>query len=94
MINEYKEKYLRGEIPQNSYDDCRYAKDKVQYAKDWLTKIKGRDIDFDHPRNIVDEICAEQEIYHCRHCYRVRNQDNQEQPPFLQVHDRRFLGLA
>lgn len=59
MINEYKEKYLRGEIPQNSYDDCRYAKNKVQYAKDWLTKIKGRDIDFDHPRNIVDEICAD-----------------------------------
>ena len=37
MINEYKEKWLRGEI-KSDYDDCRYAPDKGAYAREWIKK--------------------------------------------------------
>lgn len=57
--NDYRDEYLAGKHPHNPYDDCRFAKDKVAYAKKWLTEIKGRDIDFENPRNIVDVICKE-----------------------------------
>ena len=37
MINEYKEKWLRGEI-KSEYDDCRYAPDKGAFARQWIKK--------------------------------------------------------
>lgn len=38
------------------YESCRFAKDKVQYAKDWLLANKP-DVNFENPQNIVDRIC-------------------------------------
>ena len=38
------------------YESCRFAKDKVQYAKDWLIANKP-DVNFENPQNIVDRIC-------------------------------------
>ena len=55
MINEYKEKWLRGEI-KSDYDDCRYAPDKGAFARQWLKKAHPN-INPDNPQNIVDRIC-------------------------------------
>jgi hypothetical protein len=55
MINEYKEKWARGEI-KSDYDDCRYAPDKSAYAREWIKKAHAN-IDPDTPKNIVDRIC-------------------------------------
>ena len=38
------------------YESCRFAKDKVQYAKNWLLANKP-DVNFENPQNIVDRIC-------------------------------------
>lgn len=57
MLNEYREKYVRGLIPRNDYDGCRFADDKVKYAKDWL--LSQRKINLDDPQTIVDVICKE-----------------------------------
>lgn len=57
MINQYKEKYIRGLVPRNDYDDCRFAVDKVKYAKDWL--LSQRQININTPQTIVDIICKE-----------------------------------
>ena len=38
------------------YESCRFAKDKVKYAKDWLLANKP-DVNFENPQNIVDRIC-------------------------------------
>lgn len=57
MLNEYREKYVRGLIPRNDYDDCRFASDKVKYAKDWL--LSQRKINLNDPQTIVDVICKE-----------------------------------
>lgn len=55
MINEYKEKWLRGEI-KSDYDDCRYAPDKGAFARQWIKKAHPN-INPDNPQNIVDRIC-------------------------------------
>ena len=55
MINEYKEKWLRGEI-RSEYDDCRYAPDKGAFARQWIKKAHPN-INPDNPQNIVDRIC-------------------------------------
>ena len=55
MINEYKEKWLRGEI-KSDYDDCRYAPDKGVFARQWIKKAHPN-INPDNPQNIVDRIC-------------------------------------
>ena len=55
MINEYKEKWLRGEI-KSDYDDCRYALDKGVFARQWIKKAHPN-INPDNPQNIVDRIC-------------------------------------
>lgn len=55
MINEYKEKWLRGEI-KSDYDDCRYAPDKGAFARQWIKKAH-QNINPDNPQNIVDRIC-------------------------------------
>lgn len=55
MINEYKEKWLRGEI-KSEYDDCRYAPDKGDFARQWIKKAHPN-INPDNPQNIVDRIC-------------------------------------
>ena len=55
MINEYKEKWLRGEI-KSDYDDCRYAPDKGVFARQWIKKAHPN-INTDNPQNIVDRIC-------------------------------------
>lgn len=55
MINFYKEKYLKGELT-GDYDSCRFAVDKVKYAKEWLKNNKP-DVNFEKPQNIVDRIC-------------------------------------
>ena len=55
MINEYKEKWLRGEI-KSEYDDCRYAPDKGAFARQWIKKAHPN-INPDNPQNIVDRIC-------------------------------------
>ncbi len=55
MINEHKDKWLKGEFP-GDYNDCRYAKDKSAYARKWLA-WSGIDLQPDNPRNIVDRIC-------------------------------------
>ena len=55
MINEYKEKWLRGEI-KSEYDDCRYAPDKGAFAREWIKKAHPN-INPDNPQNIVDRIC-------------------------------------
>lgn len=57
MINDYREKYISGQVPHNDYDDCRFASDKVKYAKDWL--FSKRKINVDDPQTIVDVICKE-----------------------------------
>ena len=55
MINEHKEKWLRGEI-KSEYDDCRYAPDKGAFAREWIKKAHPN-IHPDNPQNIVDRIC-------------------------------------
>lgn len=55
MINEYKEKWLRGEI-KSEYDDCRFAPDKGAFARQWIKKAHPN-INPDNPQNIVDRIC-------------------------------------
>lgn len=55
MINEHKEKWLRGEI-KNDYEDCRYAPDKGAFAREWIKKAHPN-IQPDNPQNIVDRIC-------------------------------------
>ena len=55
MINEYKEKWLRGEI-KSDYDDCRYSPDKGAFARQWIKKAHPN-INPDNTQNIVDRIC-------------------------------------
>jgi hypothetical protein len=55
MINEHKDKWLKGELP-GDYNDCRYAKDKSAYARKWLSWC-GIDLHPDNPKTIVDRIC-------------------------------------
>ena len=55
MINNYKEKWLRGEIT-GEYNECRFTKDKSAFARNWLLKSKS-DLQPDNPQNIVDRIC-------------------------------------
>ena len=55
MINDYKEKWLRGEIT-GEYNECRFTEDKSAFARNWLLKSKS-DLQPDNPQNIVDRIC-------------------------------------
>lgn len=57
MINDYKEKWKRGEVT-GEYNDCRYCEDKALFARNWLLK-NGTKINLDNPQNIVDRICRQ-----------------------------------
>lgn len=60
MINRYKEEYFAKGI-KNDYDECRFAKDKVAYAKQWIMDndpLHGK-ICVDEPKNIVDRFAVE-----------------------------------
>lgn len=41
----------------NDYNDIRFADDKFEAGKKWLTETHGRKINFDNPQNLVDYIC-------------------------------------
>lgn len=51
---EYRQEWLKG-LYHTDYNNCRFAEDKVQYAKDWI-KDKLPTVDLDNPKNIVDRI--------------------------------------
>ena len=51
---EYKKEWESG-LHRTEYNDCRFAADKIAYAREWIaTKQPG--IDIDNPKNIVDRI--------------------------------------
>lgn len=51
---EYHQEWLKG-LYHTDYNNCRFAENKVQYAKDWI-KDKLPAINLDNPQNIVDRI--------------------------------------
>lgn len=52
---EYKKEYLQGLHP-SSYNDCRFAADKLAYAKKWLDENVPT-ANYEEPRTIIDRIC-------------------------------------
>ena len=58
MINEYKNKWFRKEVPYNEYDACRFASDKVAFAKDWLIRQRNNE-NLLAADNVVGLICRE-----------------------------------
>ena len=57
MINQYKQDLLAGKYPMGEYDACRFADDKVAFARNWL--LSKRQVNIDNPQNVVDIICHE-----------------------------------
>lgn len=56
---EYKEEWLAG-LHCTEYNNCRFAEDKIQYAKDWLLRNKLVDRDYKPCTNeIANIVCAE-----------------------------------
>lgn len=51
---EYRAEWLAGKH-QTDYNACRFAEDKVKFARDWA-KARMPDVDIDDPKNIVDRI--------------------------------------
>lgn len=51
---EYKQEWLNG-LHQTEYNNCRFAENKEQYAKDWIKNLLP-DVNVDNPQNIVDRI--------------------------------------
>lgn len=52
---DYRKEYLAGLHP-SLYNDCRFADDKLLYAKRWLdTEVPWAN--YEEPRNIIDRIC-------------------------------------
>lgn len=58
MVNEYKLSWFRKEIPYNEYDACRFAPDKLAFARDWILKQRPY-YNIDNPSNVVELICNE-----------------------------------
>lgn len=58
MINEYKNKWFRREVPYNEYDACRFAPDKVAFAKDWIKRQRNGE-NLLEADNVVGLICRE-----------------------------------
>lgn len=52
---DYRNEYLAG-YHQSEYNKCRFADDKLAYAKDWLRRFVPA-ANFDDPHNLVDRIC-------------------------------------
>lgn len=57
---EYRQEWLNGKH-HNDYNDCRFAENKMEYAKGWI-KSKKPSIDFDNPRTLADWV-AHEKIY-------------------------------
>lgn len=56
---EYKAEWLSG-LHHTEYNNCRFAEDKIQYAKDWLSRNKLVDKDYNPCTNfIANLICTE-----------------------------------
>lgn len=63
---EYKKEWQAGQH-QTDYNNCRFADDKLKFAKEWLLNKKPS-INFDNPKNIVDIIA----------CQKIKIIENQE----------------
>lgn len=58
MINSYKDFYLNSS-EKNSYDECRFTKDRLTFAKKWLKNnefVLNKKLDIENPKNIADRI--------------------------------------
>ena len=51
---EYRQEWLKG-LHHTDYNNCRFAEDKEQFAKNWI-KDKIKNIDIENPKNLVDRI--------------------------------------
>lgn len=51
---EYRQEWLKG-LHNTDYNNCRFAKNKVQYSRDWIKNIAPI-VNIDNPQNIVDRI--------------------------------------
>lgn len=51
---EYRQEWLKG-LHNTDYNNCRFAEDKIQFAKDWI-KEKLPAVNLENPQNIVDII--------------------------------------
>ena len=51
---EYRQEWLKG-LYHTDYNNCRFAEDKIQFARDWIFNINPS-VDIDNPKNIIDRI--------------------------------------
>lgn len=51
---EYRQEWLKG-LYHTDYNNCRFAEDKEQYAKDWIKNLLPN-VNVDNPQNIIDRI--------------------------------------
>lgn len=51
---EYYQEWLNGQH-HTDYNNCRFAPDKIKFAKEWILNINNN-IDIENPKNIIDRI--------------------------------------